>query len=152
MRPMDAEIALMRLLASGRNPPSTPLPRVSDERPQGRDGPVRLDAQHASATRPAGDARSLLFCSFAPAVAQSHTRRNPRNHTRPRPHAPTYTRHLSLQCGQPRSLLQGSPSGWLHRLNQSRPTRPHLHGRCPAPRHARRTRTQGRRGPAQRPR
>ncbi len=32
----------------------------------GRDGPVRLDAQHASATRPSRVTPNLLlFCSFA---------------------------------------------------------------------------------------
>jgi len=43
-------------------------PRVSDERPWGRDGPGRLDAQHASETRLSRvtpNLALLLFCSFA---------------------------------------------------------------------------------------
>lgn len=44
---------------------------------------------------------------------------DPRNHTSPRPHAHTYTGHSPLKWQQPRSLLEGSPSGWLHRQPKS---------------------------------
>ncbi len=125
-------LPVLKMTAFGRNPPSIPLPPVSDERPPGSRGTGRLDAQHASATRPSlVTPNLLLFCSFALLLFCSFALLlfcscrcpsltpvgNPRNHTPPRPHAPTYTGHLRLQCRQPRSLLQGSPSGWLHRLN-----------------------------------
>lgn len=69
--------------------------------------PARCAARQRDPAQP-GDAQSfalLLFCSFAFSSALCSILRglstpvgNPRNHSPPRPHAPTYTGHLPLQC------------------------------------------------------
>src|SRR5690606_26020110 len=57
---------LSRHSPSGSFWPTPPLPSVSDERPPGSRWLRRLDAQHASATRPSRvTSNLLLFCSFA---------------------------------------------------------------------------------------